>query len=320
MPVRRTGPQDFQSLLKPSPASQTQGINSVRVASYKNNRDWSKQEEFMQRASGQPTGYLSIWLENLGPHTVERGAQSCCKPAWQEPHCNTTSTPDAVVSHTKQGTVSHEVHQQSTASATQEASPVCICHRCYGSRWQTGHLKSLTLNSNPGRILWGCVPEPSYFLLSWMEARVSTSIWWTGPTAIIGIRVRRWRWVAKGMEVSSAYPNLVKLHCGPWMALSARSCLNPDTGGDAMTPPTQFLSPGPLPAAPTNFPRVFNRHPILLPGIMLGFKRNWPDQANAVWRGLPRAMLRAWKHYPALCQHCSSDAQHGLCYSSWVHS
>lgn len=27
----------------------------------------------MQRASGQPTGYLSIWLENLGPHTAEPG-------------------------------------------------------------------------------------------------------------------------------------------------------------------------------------------------------------------------------------------------------
>lgn len=119
-------------------------------------------------ASGWKTWDLTPRSRGVGGGGVGGGGgtQSCCKPAWQELHCNTTSTPDAVVSHTKQGTVSHEVHQRSTAPATQEASPVCICHHCYGSRWQTGHLKSLTLNSNPGRILRGCVPEPSYILLS----------------------------------------------------------------------------------------------------------------------------------------------------------
>lgn len=109
---------------------------------------------------------IAIWQKkqnkkphSLGPHTIEQGPQASCKPAWQGLHCNTTRIPDAVVSLTKPGAVRHEVDQQPTTSATQEASAVCIWHHGHGSLGQTHHLESLSLNSNPGRLLQAWVPE-----------------------------------------------------------------------------------------------------------------------------------------------------------------
>lgn len=111
----------------------------------------------MQRASGELTALPSGRETQLGTSHQHR-PQSCCKPAWQRPHCNTTRIPDAVVSYTKPGTVRHEMDQQ--PAATQEASPICICYHCHctvGRPTVWAHCLSVQIQEGYYEL---CVTEP----------------------------------------------------------------------------------------------------------------------------------------------------------------
>lgn len=229
---------------------------------------------------------------------MERGPQSCCKPARQEPHCHTTSTPDAVVSRTKQGTV----------ATRWTSSPLRLCHpRSFASL----HMPPLS---------W-LVDQTSEVTDSQLKLREDTlrlcACAFVLPPELNGGRSFRFHLVSRfyrpywnqdekmetvGQRNGSIQPILKSCQALQWAlnALSARTCLNPDTGGGAMTPPTQFLPPGPLPAAFTNFPRVIispNTPAMHHAGIQMqltGSGQHCLERAS--W-----AMLRAWIHIPALC-------------------
>lgn len=104
-----------------------------------------------------------------------------------------------------------------------------------------------------------------------------------------------------GQRNGSIQPILKSCQASQWAlnALSARTCLNPDTGGGAMTPPTQFLPPGLFQQPPLTFHGILSPNTPAMHHAGIQTQLTGPDQhclERASW-----AMLRAWIHIPALC-------------------